>query len=445
MINPMARTSSYYRRRALQKAAQPTAFAADATQRRAVGRLAPFVKNARWHSEEHIQQVADAILEWGWTIPVLVDENDQIIAGHARTLAAQRLGLAEIPVIVARGWSDEQKLAYSIADNKLTENGEWNEELLRIDLRELQEASFDIALTGFSNDDIVALLADIDGPETDADPDAAPLLSDVAVSKPGDVWLLGQHRLLCGDATSAPDVRMALAGLKPQLMVTDPPYGVDYDANWRNHALRSSGEPFHGRAVGRVSNDDRADWQEAYALFPGDVAYVWHAGIKGHIVAESLVRSGFELRTQIVWAKNQHVIGRGDYHPQHEPCWHAVRAGSTGHWNGDRKQTTLWRIDKPQKSETGHSTQKPVECMLRAIENNSRPGEPVYDPFVGSGTTIIAATIAGRVALALEIDPLYVDVAVRRWQMFTAASARLQGDDRPFDEIELSRQSPPAS
>ena len=172
-------------------------------------------------------------------------------------------------------------------------------------------------------------------------------------------------------------------------------------------------------------NDDRSDWREAWALFPGDVAYIWHSGNKAHVVAESIEAAGFDIRAQIIWAKSQFVIGRGHYHPHHEPCWYAVRTkqGATGHWQGDRKQSTLWQIDKPRKSETGHSTQKPVECMKRPIENNSSPGQAVYEPFSGSGTTIIAAEMTGRTCHAIELNPAYIDVAVKRWEQFTGQKA----------------------
>ena len=217
-------------------------------------------------------------------------------------------------------------------------------------------------------------------------------------------------------------------------MVTDPPYGVEYDADWRNKATRADGSPIGASALGEVLNDDRADWREAWALFPGDVAYVWHAGSRSHVVADSLVACGFNLYSLIVWGKNTLVIGRGHYHPKHEPCWYAVRKGKTGHWQGDRKQTTLWEIDKPQKSETGHSTQKPIECMKRPIENNSKPGDGVYEPFSGSGTTIIAAEQTGRRCYAMELSPNYVDVAVRRWQNFTGKRAVLESTGHPFPE-----------
>ncbi|WP_394367202.1 DNA-methyltransferase [Prosthecodimorpha hirschii] len=218
-------------------------------------------------------------------------------------------------------------------------------------------------------------------------------------------------------------------------MVTDPPYGVDYDPEWRERA----GVNTSTAAKGKVLNDDRADWREAWALFPGDVAYVWHAGLFAGTVGESLIASGFKLRSQIIWDKGQLVLSRGDYHWQHEPCWYAVRG--KGHWSGDRKQTTVWAIAKPQKSETGHGTQKPVECMRRPIENNSSPGQAVYEPFSGSGTTIIAGEQSGRSVYAVELNPAYVDIAVERWQAFTGSTATLEGDDRSFAEIKSVRSA----
>lgn len=214
-------------------------------------------------------------------------------------------------------------------------------------------------------------------------------------------------------------------------MVTDPPYGVEYDPNWRNEADRANGKSYGARATGQVLNDDRADWREAWALFPGEVAYVWHAGVFSHTVADSLEACGFEMRALIVWAKHRLVIGRGHYHHKHEPCWYGVKKGGTGHWQGDRKQTTLWEIEH-NKSETGHGTQKPVEAMRRPIENNSQPGDAIYEPFSGSGTTIIAAEQAGRRCYAMELSPQYVDVAVRRWQQFTGKTATLESTGQPF-------------
>lgn len=237
--------------------------------------------------------------------------------------------------------------------------------------------------------------------------------------------LKSKHRIMCGDSTSAEDVARLLDGAKPHLMVTDPPYGVEYDPNWRNEADRANGKPYGARAVGLVSNDDKADWREAWALFPGDVAYVWHAGLFAPVVADSLAACDFHLRSQIIWSKSNFAIGRGDYHWHHEPCWYAVRKGRKGHWAGDRKQTTVWEIAKPAKSETGHGTQKPVDCMKRPIENNSKPGDAVYEPFSGSGTTIIAGEMTGRRVFAMELNPAYVDIAVKRWEQFVGGKAEL--------------------
>jgi DNA modification methylase len=254
------------------------------------------------------------------------------------------------------------------------------------------------------------------------------------VSRLGDVWALGRHRLVCGDCTDAGIVMKARDGVTPHLMVTDPPYGVAYDPEWR----RKLGLNGDGAAKGRVMNDDRADWREAWALFPGDVAYVWHGGLHAGEVAASLEVAGFDIRAQIIWDKTRLVISRGDYHWQHEPCWYAVRRKRTGHWAGDRTQTTVWPIAHT-KSDTGHGTQKPVECMKRPIENNSSPGQSVYEPFSGSGTTIIAAEITGRACHAIELDPAYVDVAVTRWQAFTGQLARLEASRETFDDVRAER------
>jgi DNA modification methylase len=412
------------------------AWPADTAARRSVDSLAPYANNARTHTPEQVAQIARSIEAWGWTNPILIDDAGGIIAGHGRVLAAKALGYIDVPVVIATGWSEAEKRAYVIADNQLALAAGWDEETLRAELGALEADGFDLDLIGFGEDELGRLLAP---PETDGltDPDDAPDVPDEPVTVAGDLWVLGRHRLVCGDCTLADTVLRVLGEVRPHLMVTDPPYGVEYDADWRNH---TSDLGRSARAVGKVVNDDRADWREAWALFMGDVAYVWHAGNKAHLVAEGLIESGLEVRAQIIWGKNQLVISRGHYHPQHEPCWYAVRAkGGTGHWSGDRTQSTLWHIDKPRKSETGHSTQKPVECMKRPIENNSSPGQAVYEPFSGSGTTIIAAEMTARACYAIEIDPGYCDVAVQRWQDFTGEAATLDGDGRSFAEIAAER------
>ena len=408
------------------------AWPADKVERRAVAELTPAARNARTHSAAQVAQIAASIREWGWTVPVLVDEQGGLIAGHGRVLAAQQMGLADIPVMVARGWTEAQRRAYVLADNKLTLNGGWDEALLRAELTDLRGMGADlISLRGFSEDEVAALTADRSGGLTD--PDEVPELPVAPVSVLGDVWLLGRHRLVCGDSTTAEAVDAALGGVKPHLMVTDLPYGVDYDPAWRNRAGLGN-----TKRTGKVENDHRADWREAWALFPGEVAYVWHGALHAAEVAESLEASKYQIRAQIIWAKDRLVMGRGHYHWQHEPCWYAVRG--TGHWAGDRKPTTLWQIaSKGQDAETEHGTQKPVECMRRPMDNNSTPGQAVYEPFSGSGTTIIAAEMGGRICIALELSPRYVDVAVLRWQAFTGKAAVLEAGGRPFNETEIYR------
>ena len=397
---------------------------ADSVERMPVATLLPYIRNTRKHPPAQVDQIARSMREWGFTIPMLIDENLEIIAGHGRLLAAKKLGYESVPVMTARGWTPEQIKAYRIADNQLALTASWDAELLALELTDLSEEMR--ILTGLAEGEIERLLAASKGGLTD--PDAAPEVPAVPTAKLGDLWLCGTHRILCGDATKAEDVTRLFDGALPTLMVTDPPYGVNYDPAWRNEASRadSLGRAIGAKAVGKVSNDHRDDWTEAWALFPGSVAYVWHGSLHTGVVAASLIASGFAMRAAIIWSKNNFAIGRGDYHWQHEPCWYAVKVGGKSGWRGDRTQSTVWEIPKNQASETGHSTQKPVECMRRPILNNSAPGDAVYDPFVGSGTTLIAAEMEARQAFCMEIDPAYIDVAVQRWEAFTGLKATLE-------------------
>jgi DNA modification methylase len=401
--------------------------------------LFPYSRNARTHSPEQVLQIAASIKEFGFTNPILIDDDNNVIAGHGRLMAAKKMGMDKVPCIVCNGWTKAQTKAYILADNKLALNAGWDNELLALELQELQELDFNLDIVGFNQKELDELLAGIDETAGLTDEDETPEVQDKPVSVLGDVWILGTHRIICGDCTEPSVVDKILNGVKPHLMVTDPPYGVEYEPEWRNKAARNSegmgNRGLSAGALGKVLNDDVADWSKAWALFPGDVAYVWHAGLFSNVVADSLVACNFHLRSQIIWSKNQFAIGRGDYHWQHEPCWYAVRKGKKGHYNGDRKQSTLWQIDKPQKSETGHSTQKPVECMKRPIENNSSVGQVVYEPFSGSGTTIIAAEITGRYCYAIELNPAYVDVAIVRWQNFTGNKATHADTGKTFDEV----------
>jgi DNA modification methylase len=434
----------------LAKAGPTRTWPADRVERWPIERITLYPNNPRLHSEADVEKIGDSILKWGWTMPPLVDEEGNLIVGEGRVRAAIRLKLPEIPVIVARGWSQEEKDAYRIADNQLAARAHWDPGLLYNDLQQLQFAGFGLGLIGFDPDQLETILAGL-GTSGLTDPDSVPEVPHKPITAPGDVWELGDHRVGCGDSTNAPYVAQVLAGAQPQLMIADPPYGVSYDPSWRGRRNLSSG----GRlAQGTVLNDDRADWREAYALFSGDVAYIWHGALYSDVVADGLASCGFLLRAQIIWVKQHFPLSRGDYHWKHETCWYAVRDGKTSHWRGDRKQTTVWEFpnnnpfgNQQREESWGHGTQKPIESMRRPIVNNSRPGQVVYDPFLGSGTSLIAAEMTGRICYGLELSPAYVDVIVRRWEAFTGRSARHQLSGQLFGERaeELASDQPEAA
>ena len=380
----------------------------------------PYEKNPRTHPQGQIDLLAASMRDDGVTTPILIDEDGVIIYGHGRRLAALQNGFQQYPVAIARGWSEEKKRVVRLKDNSIGLLSGWDATLVTSELQELKLSGYDIELLGFPETQLRGWGVPI-GTTSEQDAEAAPEPPKKPVVRLGDLWELGDHRLLCGDATSENDVAMCISKSKPHLMVTDPPYGVEYDPDWRNRA----GIGAHN-AVGIVTNDDRADWRKAWALFPGDVAYVWHADRHASSVQSSLESIGFEIVCQIIWAKTRLIISRGDYHWQHEPCWYAVKKGKRHNWRGGRSQTTLWQIEH-RKSETGHSTQKPIECMKRPIENNSVAGDHIYEPFAGSGTMIIACEMTKRRALAIEIDPGYVQVCIERWENFTGRKATLDG------------------
>ena len=350
---------------------------------------------------------------------VVVDETMTVLGGNMRTLALKKIGAKDCVAKIVTGLTPEQKREFIIKDNAAF--GEWDMDLLSSSWSDLPLVDWGV--------DLPEDWLGVDKTEpADAEPqiDRAEELNKVWRVTLGDLWQIGSHRLLCGDSTRKEDVGRVMGNDKPLLMVTDPPYGVEYDALWREETgsaangqtVRiSSGKAINKHkacGVGKVANDDRADWREAWALFPGGVAYVWHAMKTALCVGDSLLASGFEIRAEIVWAKSQLVISQGHYHPQHESCFYAVRKGATGHWQGDHKQTTLWEIDKPQKSETGHSTQKPLECMARPIRNHD--SEYIYDPFLGSGTTMVACQNLNRKCRGIEISPAYCSVILQRMQ-----------------------------
>jgi DNA modification methylase len=391
-------------------------------------RLLSSTRNARTHSEAQVAEIAASIRAFGFANPILVAADGDVVAGHGRLAAARKLGLLQVPVIVLGHLSEVQRRQLMLADNRIALNAGWDLEMLKLELRDLSALGADLSTLGFTKNELNKALTPADNLGL-TDEDNLPELAQAPASRTGDIWLLGPHRIVCGDCTDANAVAALLGADRPQLMVTDPPYGVNYDPTWRHRrGVNKSAR------VGKVPNDERADWSAAWALFPGNIGYVWHAALHSWTVADSLIGQGFTIRAQIVWAKERLVIGRGDYQWQHEPCWYAVR--EKGHWTGDRKQTTLWNIASGgQDTETVHGTQKPVECMRRPMLNNTSPGDLVYDPFLGSGTTLIAAQTAGRICLGIEFEPLYVDLSIRRWQAFTGQSARRSSDDQLFDEV----------
>ena len=399
----------------------PEAPAPMSVELRPLDAVRPYANNPR-QNDDAVEAVAESIRRFGFRQPIVVDQDGVIVAGHTRFRAAQRLGLATVPVHVATDLTPDEVRAYRLADNKTAELASWDDAMLSIELDALRGAGIDWTLLGFDEEELAKLLAPA-GTEGLTDPDAVPEKPADPITKPGDLWLLGKHRLFCGDSTSGPDVARLLDGAVPALMVTDPPYGVEYDPEWRMDA----GLTGNTARMGKVMNDDRADWTEAWKLFPGDVAYVYHAGVFASTVQQSLERAGFAIRAQIIWAKDRLALSRGDYHWQHEPCWYAVREGGKGHRTDDRTQTTLWSIPARDDAGHGHGTQKPVECMERPVRNHL--ADTVYEPFAGSGTTVIACERTGRTCMAMELDPGYCDVVVRRWEEFTGRKAeRVQAE-----------------
>lgn len=372
--------------------------------------------NWRIHPKNQQTALTQVLDRVGWVQDVIVNQRTgHVVDGHLRVSVAISREEPSVPVVYVDLDEDEERLILASLD-PLAGMAVTDEEMLTSLLEGIE-----------TEGELASLLERTSGrgPKQGlTDPDAVPAVPDEPITKMGDLWLLGEHRLLCGDATKAEDVARLLDGTKPMLMATDPPYGVEYDADWRNDAADKGLISHAASRVGIVTNDDRVDWTEAWALFHGDVVYCWHAGRRASEVQSSLEAAGFEIRCQIIWAKQTFAISRGHYNWQHEPCWYAVRKNSTAAWAGDHSQSTLWTITWDKNVEGGHSTQKPVECMEHPIRNHD--AAVVYDPFLGSGTTLIAAERLGRRCYAMEIEPRYVDVAVKRWEDFTGEKARLE-------------------
>ena len=439
---------------------------------RDIKHLIPYANNSRTHSPDQVQQIVRSMLEFGWTVPILVDDLG-IVAGHGRVVAAEEayrkgeqikfpngspIPVGYAPVVDCSGWSAEQRRAYIIADNKLALNAGWDEELLSIELLQLKDADFDLELTGFSGEELSDLIGGADLPPPDADPDDVPDVQEQTVSVPGDVWVLGAHRVMCGSSLEVSAWERLMHGEMADICWTDPPYNVAYES----------------KLAGKIKNDDMLDGEfrqfllDAYtSLFTvmkaGAPIYVAHADTEGLNFRSAFVSAGFKLSGCLIWRKNSLVLGRSDYQWMHEPILYGWKPGSKHRWYGGRKLTTVvehgeggpitkledgrWAIrsgdsmlivsgdaqleeqpssiiyhDKPKRSEA-HPTMKPVGLVERMLQASARSGDIVIDAFGGSGTTLIAADRLGMSARLMELDPKFVDVIVRRWQEYTGRRA----------------------
>jgi DNA modification methylase len=403
---------------------------------RPLGDLIPYARNPRTHSDAQVAQIAASIREFGWTNPVLVDGANGIIAGHGRVLAARKLGLDRVPVIELAHMSDGQKRAYVLADNQLALNAGWDEALLRLELADLSEIGFDLGLIGFAAGELERLLAGESRTGLIED-DAAPALPEQAITRPGDLWVMGEHRLLCGDAIVPADVERVLGGHLADMTFTDPPYNVDYGSSPKDK-LRGNKR--------KILNDDLGSGFETFlhdacanilAATKGAV-YVCMSSSELHTLQRAFTAAGGKWSTAVIWAKSTFTLGRADYQRQYEPILYGWPSGHDRYWCGARDQGDVWFFDKPARNDL-HPTMKPVALVERAVRNSSKSRDIVLDPFGGSGSTLIACEKSERHARLVELDPRYCDVIIRRWQAWTGEQATLDGDGRSFEEIAAGR------
>jgi len=380
--------------------------------------LIPYVNNSRKHSDEQVAQIAASIKEFGWTNPILIDGDKGIIAGHGRLMAARKLKMAEVPVIEISHLTETQKKALVIADNKLALNADWDLDLLTIELDELLTDGFDLELLGFDKEELDKLL-EPEQIEGLTDEDAVPEIPEEPKTKPGDVWLLGKHRLMCGDSTSIQHLETLTDGQLVDIWLTDPPYNVAYEGKTKD-ALKIENDS--------MNNDDfRQFLRDAYVaadtvMKPGAVFYIWHADSEGYNFRGAAFDAGWKVRQCLIWKKSSMVMGRQDYHWKHEPCLYGWKEGAGHLWATDRKQTTILEFERPSRNGE-HPTMKPVALFEYQLLNNTKGGDIVLDSFGGSGTTLIAAEKNGRYARLMELDPKYCDVIIKRWQEFTGKQA----------------------
>jgi DNA modification methylase len=399
----------------------------------AVDSLIPYARNARTHSEEQIAQIAASIREFGWTNPILTDGDKGVIAGHGRLAAARKLELTEVPVIELGHLSPEQKKAYILADNRIALNSGWDEELLKLELQELQGVDFDLDLLGFGDDEIERLLNgdQVGGGLTEDD--AIPEAPVDPVSRTGDLWILGNHRLLCGDSTVLSDVERLMGGQLADMAFTDPPYNVDY-GNSAKDKMRGKDRRILNDALGDGFYQFLYDACLNLLVVTKGACYVCMSSSELHTLQKAWIDAGGKWSTFIIWAKNTFTLGRSDYQRQYEPILYGWKQGVDHFWCGDRDQSDIWNYNKPRVNDL-HPTMKPVELVERAIKNSSKSRDIVLDLFGGSGTTLIACEKTGRQARLIELDPKFADVIVKRWEEYTGQQAVREGDGVKFVEL----------
>jgi DNA modification methylase len=408
----------------------PSEFAAQ-VERWPLDRLIPHARNARTHSETQIAQIAGSIAEFGFLNPVLVGDDGVLVAGHGRILAARKLGLHEAPVIVLAHLTPTQRRALMIADNQIALNAGWNEEMLSAELASLKEEAFDLELLGFDDADLDRLLAT--PLEEVQSADEAPEPPTEPISRLGDIWICGQHRVLCGDATVLSDVEKLLAGELADMAFTDPPYNVNY-ANSAKDKLRGKDRPILNDALGDDFGTFLYDACVNLLTVTKGAVYVCMSSSELDALQKAFREAGGKWSTFVIWAKNTFTLGRADYQRQYEPILYGWKDGADHYWCGARDQGDVWFFDKPAKNDL-HPTMKPIALVERAIRNSSKSRDIVLDLFGGSGTTMIAAERTERRARLVELDPKYVDVIVQRWQEATGGSALHATTGQPFNSV----------
>ena len=409
---------------------------------RQVEALIPYARNAKQHSEAQVAQIAASIREFGWGAPILVDGQNNVIAGHGRLLAARKLGLPEVPVVPMDHLSDTQRRALILADNKIGENASWEDELLGIELADLKDAGFDLGLTGFSQEEWEALIAGEEKTQDGlTDEDAIPEVTESPVSKPGDIWVLGEHKLLCGDATKVDDYQALLGEELVDMTFTDPPYNVNY-ANTAKDKMRGKNRPIMNDNLGEGFGSFLFDACDNILTRTKGAVYIAMSSSELDTLQAAFRAAGGKWSTFIIWAKNTFTLGRADYQRQYEPILYGWKQGADHFWCGDRDQSDIWNYNKPRVNDL-HPTMKPVELVERAIKNSSKSRDIVLDLFGGSGTTLIACEKTGRQARLMELDPKFVDVIVKRWEEYTGLQAVRQEDGVKFAELTTSAGDAP--